>query len=206
MRKQKSLARGLRSRRSLDPIAKRGRLFPELAPGPHASRSARPAQMGQPESRPCSPNHRRPPATALGRHGGGGLNQLAPDTGRFTHHRHDPRDSNSLSSDIIRHINEDETGTLWIGTDGGGINQFDPDGGTSKRSGAPSHQSSRISLDLYRCQLQGTNGSFCPLRDGPRVSSRGRRSAERSRACGGCGDRTTAGSVGTIGGRAGGFL
>lgn len=33
MRKQKSLARALPSRRSLDPFVKRGRLFPKLAPG-----------------------------------------------------------------------------------------------------------------------------------------------------------------------------
>jgi len=39
--------------------------------------------------------------------------------------RHDSNDPNSISSNIIKAIHEDENGILWIGTDGGGLCRFD---------------------------------------------------------------------------------
>ncbi len=52
-----------------------------------------------------------------------GLNKF--DGYKFTVYRHDPADSSTLSSNIIRDIYEDQSGNLWIATDGGGINSFD---------------------------------------------------------------------------------
>lgn len=51
-------------------------------------------------------------------------------------------DNNSLSSNNIRCVYEDELGIVWIGTDGGGLNRFDPVSGEfkhyHKREGLPS--------------------------------------------------------------------
>jgi ligand-binding sensor domain-containing protein/HPt (histidine-containing phosphotransfer) domain-containing protein/PAS domain-containing protein len=45
----------------------------------------------------------------------------------FTHFRHDPQDPNSLHSDFIRDIVDDDHGGLWIAFDGGGgLDHFDP--------------------------------------------------------------------------------
>jgi len=53
-----------------------------------------------------------------------GLNRY--DGYSFVTHRHDPLDSNSLSSSYIWALHEDSDGLIWIGTWGGGINCFDP--------------------------------------------------------------------------------
>lgn len=55
---------------------------------------------------------------------GGGLNAFDETTGRFTRYLHDPQDRHSLSNNHVRSIYEDQTGTLWIGTDDG-LNVFD---------------------------------------------------------------------------------
>ena len=39
---------------------------------------------------------------------------------------HDPRDPDSISSDNVRSILEDNQKRLWIATDGGGLNRFEP--------------------------------------------------------------------------------
>jgi signal transduction histidine kinase/ligand-binding sensor domain-containing protein/DNA-binding response OmpR family regulator len=44
----------------------------------------------------------------------------------FKTYTHDPEDSTSISSNIIRAIFEDEQGYLWIGTDGGGLSRYNP--------------------------------------------------------------------------------
>ncbi len=55
----------------------------------------------------------------------GGLNIWGEVPGRFTHLRHNPDDSNSLSHDQVLSILEDPTeGVLWIGTGGGGLNRY----------------------------------------------------------------------------------
>ena len=61
---------------------------------------------------------------------GGGLNKFDPNTGIFTHYRHNANDPNSLSNDYILAIFStflaDGTEVLWIGTNGGGLNKFIP--------------------------------------------------------------------------------
>ncbi len=54
-----------------------------------------------------------------------GLNKY--DGYKFTVYRHDPADSSTLSSNTIRDIYEDQSGTLWIATQSGGINRFNPE-------------------------------------------------------------------------------
>jgi ligand-binding sensor domain-containing protein/signal transduction histidine kinase len=50
---------------------------------------------------------------------GGGLCRLDRGTGAHVCFKHDPYDPNSLSNDVIRCIEKDRDGTLWIGTDVG---------------------------------------------------------------------------------------
>jgi ligand-binding sensor domain-containing protein/serine phosphatase RsbU (regulator of sigma subunit) len=55
---------------------------------------------------------------------GGGLNRFDTKSGTFTHHRHDPRNPHSISSDIVGPLHEDKHGTLWLGTSAG-LDKFD---------------------------------------------------------------------------------
>lgn len=67
----------------------------------------------------------------IGTHGGG-LNVLAPDSGIFTHYRHNPDDSSTISSDIVGPIFEDSKGNFWVGSLGG-LNKMDRESGTFTR-------------------------------------------------------------------------
>jgi signal transduction histidine kinase/ligand-binding sensor domain-containing protein len=56
----------------------------------------------------------------------GGINLWEAGWDRFTHHRHDSNDPNSLSHEQVLSIYEDPVGEgVWIGTGGGGLNRFD---------------------------------------------------------------------------------
>ena len=63
---------------------------------------------------------------------GGGLEKVlfSPSPQRrivgFKHHRHDPEDPSTISSDRIRCILEDQAGILWVGTFDRGLCRFDP--------------------------------------------------------------------------------
>lgn len=61
---------------------------------------------------------------------GGGLNRFDKQTQIFTHYRHDPNNSNSVSDDNILTVYADRAGILWIGTDGSGLDRFEPTTGT----------------------------------------------------------------------------
>lgn len=50
---------------------------------------------------------------------GSGLNRFNPETERFTHFKHKPNDSLSLSSNLIISICVDDNGILWVGTNNG---------------------------------------------------------------------------------------
>jgi signal transduction histidine kinase/ligand-binding sensor domain-containing protein len=54
----------------------------------------------------------------------GGLHRLDPVSGTFRHYSHDPADSGSLSSSIVRSTYEDRNGTLWVCTVAG-LDSFD---------------------------------------------------------------------------------
>jgi len=55
-----------------------------------------------------------------------GLNCFDPSSGRFHTFRKDPRDPESISSNLIIDLFTDPNGILWIGTMDGGINIYDP--------------------------------------------------------------------------------
>jgi ligand-binding sensor domain-containing protein/signal transduction histidine kinase len=82
-----------------------------------------------------------------------GLNRF--DGFEFTVYKHEPRDSNSLSSSNITCLVYDEDGTLWIGTNGGGLNSFD------HRTG----KFTRYNMDLGPTHNQYV-WSLCKGRDG----------------------------------------
>jgi len=50
----------------------------------------------------------------------------APPGQAFTLFRNDPKNRNSLSSDNVASVFEDDDGVVWIATGGGGLNRFDP--------------------------------------------------------------------------------
>ncbi|MCG8618958.1 MAG: response regulator [Desulfobacterales bacterium] len=60
-----------------------------------------------------------------------GITQYDKQTNRFVHHRHDPDNENSISTDNIpfspQALFVDSTDTLWAGSDNGGLNRLDPD-------------------------------------------------------------------------------
>ncbi|NJC25637.1 ligand-binding sensor domain-containing protein [Neolewinella antarctica] len=53
-----------------------------------------------------------------------GLNRVDLSSGTFQRFQHSPEDSNSISSDEIRHLFQDSAGTLWIGTEYNGLNSL----------------------------------------------------------------------------------
>ncbi len=53
------------------------------------------------------------------------LNRLDRKTGRYTFYRHDPANSESIGTGVVRATAEDRAGFLWFGTWGGGLNRFD---------------------------------------------------------------------------------
>jgi ligand-binding sensor domain-containing protein/serine phosphatase RsbU (regulator of sigma subunit) len=63
--------------------------------------------------------------------GEGGLNRYDHDTQRFAYYHHEPQDSESISSEAITAIFEDDAG-LWVGTKLG-LNRFDEATGKFKR-------------------------------------------------------------------------
>jgi ligand-binding sensor domain-containing protein/signal transduction histidine kinase len=58
----------------------------------------------------------------------GGLYALDKTDHSYRHWNHDPRNANSLSSNLIsRAFSEDDQGRIWIGTASAGLNIFDPE-------------------------------------------------------------------------------
>ncbi len=55
-----------------------------------------------------------------------GLFSFAPQTAKWQHFRHDPKDENSLNKGFIRTLLQDYQGNIWIGTRAQGITKYDP--------------------------------------------------------------------------------
>lgn len=72
-----------------------------------------------------------------------GLNRILLNEMAVEHYRSQPEDSQSLSSDRLRCLYEDEEGTIWIGTEYGGLNLLNPQSGSfqrfSQENGLPSN-------------------------------------------------------------------
>jgi serine phosphatase RsbU (regulator of sigma subunit)/ligand-binding sensor domain-containing protein len=98
---------------------------------------------------------------------GGGLNRFDTVTGKFAHFKHDPKNPNSLSSDVVGPIHEDKHGTLWIGT-ARGLNRFDRETGTfSHFLPHPEHSNSLSNAIVFLYEdLKGTLWMTTPARDG----------------------------------------
>ncbi|MEQ8471769.1 MAG: two-component regulator propeller domain-containing protein [Marinoscillum sp.] len=56
---------------------------------------------------------------------GGGLTYFNQKTGKYTNYTHNPKDPNSISSDIVVSMSKAADGGLWLGTYFGGLNYFD---------------------------------------------------------------------------------
>ena len=54
------------------------------------------------------------------------LMRLDPSTGAFTYFQHDPRNPESINSDLPTDVYRDRSDVLWVGTNGYGINIHDP--------------------------------------------------------------------------------
>ncbi|HGY57163.1 MAG TPA: hypothetical protein ENK44_15755 [Caldithrix abyssi] len=65
----------------------------------------------------------------------GGLNRFDLIQESWTHFKHHPTDTTSVSNNTILSILEDSWGTLWIGTGGGGLNRMDRENGKFSRFG-----------------------------------------------------------------------
>ena len=63
----------------------------------------------------------------------GGLNKFNPETGVFTHYRHNPDNDATLTGDLIRVLFEDSTGKFWLVYWDGGVDVFDPRTGAVTR-------------------------------------------------------------------------
>ncbi len=59
-----------------------------------------------------------------------GLFRFESDTGRFVQYKNDPLDPDSLSSNGVVRLFQDDSGTLWVPTMGGGLNRFVPQSDT----------------------------------------------------------------------------
>jgi signal transduction histidine kinase len=75
----------------------------------------------------------------------------AADPAEFVRYRHDPDDPNSLSSDQVTSLAQDDSGILWIGTAAGGLNRLDPRRGTfrafRRKDGLPSDKVAAMVVD-----------------------------------------------------------
>ena len=60
------------------------------------------------------------------------MNRLNRETNQFEFYLNDPDDPQSISSNIVRLLMEDENGVLWVGTHGG-LNRFDENTNTFQR-------------------------------------------------------------------------
>lgn len=75
---------------------------------------------------------------------------------RFTY---DPRNSGSISKNIVESIYMDRTGIIWIGTNGGGVNKYDPERKQFRHVRKTSNSNS-LSYDKIRVIYEDSNGTL----------------------------------------------
>jgi signal transduction histidine kinase/ligand-binding sensor domain-containing protein len=73
----------------------------------------------------------------FGRDVNGGLNEFDPITGTFTRYLQDPNDPRSLHGTSVTAIQEDPSGSFWIGALIGGLNHYDPNTHVFTQIGGP---------------------------------------------------------------------
>ncbi|MCG8614990.1 MAG: hypothetical protein MI802_02130, partial [Desulfobacterales bacterium] len=89
-----------------------------------------------------------------------GLDILDPETGRFTHHRHDPDNPDSISSNNITAVLEAPDGKIWAGTAGGGLNSLDPATGKWTRYTHDPNNPASISSNIVWSLLADRDGGI----------------------------------------------
>ena len=72
---------------------------------------------------------------------------------------YDPRNSKSLSKNIVKSLYIDKTGILWVGTNGGGLNKFDPDQ-KQFRHIRKTQDPNSLSYDKIRSMFEDSNGTL----------------------------------------------
>jgi ligand-binding sensor domain-containing protein/signal transduction histidine kinase/DNA-binding response OmpR family regulator len=87
--------------------------------------------------------------------------------GQYTVHRHDAKQTNSISANYITSITEDNQKRLWVGTQFDGLNMLNPDGGFttySQKGGTPMNNNIRNILVAKDGNLWvGTQDGICVI-------------------------------------------
>lgn len=101
----------------------------------------------------------------------GGLNRLDRSTDRFTQLAHDPSDSTTISSDMIRALATDARGHVWIATTEG-LDRFNPQTGRCTRFtvGVPTSLQKDRSGRMWICAVRESRGAVI-LRHDPRTDT-----------------------------------
>ena len=96
----------------------------------------------------------------------GGMIKINPQNNEIKHYKNNSKDKNSLSDDVVRVINEDKQGNLWIGTSYG-LNKFNPKTEIFKRytieDGLPNNTIYGIVIDEYQNIWCSTNNGLAKL-------------------------------------------
>jgi len=89
-----------------------------------------------------------------------GLDILDIETDTFSHYRHDPRNSNSLSSNHLTAVIQGRGGTIWIGTMDGGLNRFDRKNNLWTRYGFTADDPHSLSSNHVTALLEDRSGEL----------------------------------------------
>jgi len=90
---------------------------------------------------------------------GGGLDAFDPATETFTHYTANRDDPESLSHNVIKALFEDQSGTLWVGTDNG-LNRFDRETHTFTHYRANPDNPRSLSNDRIKAIQQDRTGAL----------------------------------------------
>jgi len=90
----------------------------------------------------------------------GGFDIYDKNTDTFTHHRHDPDNPNSLSSNNVNAVIQGRDGIIWIGTSGGGLSRFDPETDTWTRYQHDPEDVHSLASDTVWALLEDRDGTL----------------------------------------------
>ena len=89
-----------------------------------------------------------------------GLGRYEPATDTFALYTNDPQDPNSLSSNYVLFVYEDQQGRLWLGTFNGGLSLFDPDRGTFTAYRHDPRDADSLVSDTVLAMYQDSDGTL----------------------------------------------
>jgi signal transduction histidine kinase/ligand-binding sensor domain-containing protein len=90
---------------------------------------------------------------------GMGLDRFDPETGEFTHFRHQPDDQTSIGSDTVSALLFDHQGNLWVGNNGG-LDLFDPTTKTFKHHSHDKNDTTSLSYNVVRSIYEDKKGEL----------------------------------------------